>query len=154
MTGLLLALLFTIVMGIICSLLIYFTNKFTRQAITRFEVRFKDADQIINQNQVPEDWIGGYRRKIDQFQTSGESSEKIDRIGKGAKRSVLNKIDSLYKLMEIGKFYDSTETKLMVLNTLEQRKMDWQERNWQDLFVAFPGDNVNLYAQETDSKID
>ncbi len=127
-------LLFALLLGVFIFLIRYTAYFVSRRAAERFGGQFAVIEEIINQGKVPEAWLKSYRVKIARLEQAGAGEAKVQRLGRQAKAQFTRRLKRLYDHLEHGEFYDSDETKIMVLETLREREADWQASDWRDLF--------------------
>jgi hypothetical protein len=150
MSTLLVALILALVLGVVVFLLTYTLNRIAGQVTRHFNARFRAADEIINQDRVPEDWIKEHHRKIQQAESKGRGEAEIERLGRRAKNDVIKRIKRLRKFLDSGNYYDSLKTKEMVLETLYEQEQRWSEDHWQDL-LAMPLSSSATGGKEQDN---
>jgi hypothetical protein len=83
---------------------------------------------------VPAAWLKPYRAKIEKLEQAGGEEARLQRLGQQAKSQFIKQLKRLYDNLEHGEFYDSDETKILVLETLSEREEQWQASHWRDLF--------------------
>jgi hypothetical protein len=129
-----LALLFAVLLGVFFFILTYSLYWVIAQTLRKTESMFRAADEIINGEQVPAVWLEPYKKKIDTLREKDGREKEIDRLGERAKRDVIKRIRRLRAFLAQGNYYDSPDTKMTVLDTMDQREQEWQKWAWPELF--------------------
>jgi hypothetical protein len=128
-------LLFALGFGLIIALLrlsLYWVQK---QAARQFEDRFREADEIIQWGKAPESWVISYRQRIDHMRRTGKSERAIQRLGTRAKKQCLQQLNSLIKFLENGRFYESLETRELMVDALYAIHDRWAASSWEILLA-------------------
>jgi hypothetical protein len=102
-----------------------------RWAARRAEVQFRDIERIANAGHPPEQWLLPYRQKIEKLRQRGANTATIERQGLKAQQHCLRRLDQLILFMKDGSFYDSPESKITVLETMQERRDQWAAQSWQ-----------------------
>jgi hypothetical protein len=129
-------LVLAITLGLVIFLLTYTLNRIAGLITGHFNAQFRAAEEIINQDRVPLDWIKKYQDKIDQLERKGGTGTEIDRFGRRAKKDLIKRVKALRKFLDTGKYYDSLMTKERVLEELHEREERWSASPWQDLLAT------------------
>lgn len=117
-------------LGLVFALINYSLFWFQRQAGHQFEEKFQDATQIIQSGLPPPSWTKKARQQIHH---SGKNADQIARIGNQAKRRCLQQLHALLGVLENGRFYDSLETRQMLVEKLADIYAQWQHEPWERL---------------------
>lgn len=104
-----------------------------RWAARRAESQFRAIEHIANAGRPPEEWLLPYRQIIEKLHQSGASTDAIERQGRKAQQHCLRRLDQLIHFMKDGSFYDSPESKITVLERMEERRAQWAAQGWQAL---------------------
>jgi hypothetical protein len=128
-------LLFALGFGLTIALLRFSLYWLQKQAARQFEDRFREADEIIQWGRVPESWVSTYRQRIDHMRRTGQSEQAIQRLGRRAQKQCLRRLDSLVKFLENGRFYESLETRELMVDTLYAVHDRWTASSWETLLA-------------------
>jgi len=134
MSVLLILLLVALGFGLILALISLSLLRFKRQAGEQLTIKFQEANKIVNQQQVPEAWLAPFRQQLEKARRSGSPEKTVERVGERAKKHVLKELKSLIQFLENGQFYDSLETRTMLVDALKAQQQAWADHNWQALF--------------------
>jgi hypothetical protein len=122
-----------IVTGIMLLLMRATLRWVAQSASRRAGAQFQAVEQIVNEGRPPESWLQPYRQKIERLHQRGASAVDIEREGREAQRHCLQRLDQLIRFLKDGSFYDSPESKVTVLETMEERRAEWAAQGWQAL---------------------
>jgi hypothetical protein len=110
------------------------------RAVKQAEDRFRAADEIINQGQVPEVWTHSFSQRIDRISRLGAAGDDIERVGRRAHEHCLRQLDSLIRFLSKGNFFDSPETRATLLESLHEKRDKWAAGDWRAL-IEFGADS-------------
>jgi hypothetical protein len=122
-----------VTLGILFALLSYSLFRFQRQIRQQFEQKFQDANQIIQEGRPPVTWTQRERQQIGTLQSRGESAAKVARVGERSKRRCLQQLRLLIRFLDNGRFYDSLETRQMMVERLAEIYEQWRQEPWERL---------------------
>ena len=104
-----------------------------RWAARHSEARFRAVEQIANGGPPPEAWLRPYRQKLEHLRSTGAGAAEVERLGRTAQRHCLRELDHLIHFLKEGSFYDSPESKLAVLEDMQEQRARWAAQPWQAL---------------------
>ena len=129
-------LVLVICMGLVIALIQLTTRWALFRATRQIEHRFRAAEAIVNEGQVPEMWVRSFRQRIDKIRQSGGTDDDIERVGRQAHQHCLRQLDSLIRFLQDKDFFDSPETRSIVLKSLHQQRDKWATEGWQALIES------------------
>jgi hypothetical protein len=112
-----------------------------RQTARQFEARFREANEIIQGGCPPEPWVSAYRQRIDHLRRTGKSTQALQRVGTRAQKTCLRKLDTLAEFLENGRFYESLETRTLLVDELYAIRDRWAASSW-EMLLAPPGEQM------------
>ena len=118
--------------GLVIFLLKLTTYRVVSRVTQQVESGFRAADEIVNQKRVPEIWLRPFRQRIDEIRHSGRSDD-IEHVSRRAYKHCLRQLDSLIRFFQDGDFFDSPETRAMVLESLREQREKWAAEDWKAL---------------------
>jgi len=114
-----------VALGVLFALISLSLFWLQRQAGRQFEQKFADANQIIQTGRPPAAWAQKERRQIERLRTLDKEATAMARIGNRAKRRSLNQLHRLTRFLENGRFYDSLETRELMVEQLQAIHEQW-----------------------------
>lgn len=122
--------------GLVIALIQLTTRWVMSRATRRFECRLRAVEEIVNEERVPEMWIRSSCQRIHEIRRSDGTDDEIERVGRRAHTHCLHQLDSLMCFLQDGNFFDSPETRAMVLEALHERRDTWVAGGWQALIQS------------------
>jgi hypothetical protein len=130
-------LLLVFVAGIaVCVLLAKVMTDWGSRYLTRtIRSMLSDTEQIVNKGKLPEAWVQPFRKRLEAVRRKGGSENKMERIGRKARRRCLRNTDRLIKFFQEKSITGDEETRQLLLVALQER-WDWvATAEWQDLLA-------------------
>jgi hypothetical protein len=143
MVFLLVLLLFALGFGLMIALLRLSLYWLQKQTARHFENRFGEANEIIRWGRAPEPWVRTYRQRIDHMRRTDKSHLAIQRLGARAQKDCLRRLRSLVKFLENGRFYDSLETRTMMVDALWAVHNQWAASSW-EILLGPPAERTEI----------
>ena len=107
------------------SLVGFYTNRVAGMAITN---KFKAAEAISN-GTVPEQWVKQINRHI-----ARKSIMRRLSVRSTTPEELLNKkLDKLYQYFETCPFFESPETRQLLLDELQETRNFWIDKSWEEI---------------------
>jgi hypothetical protein len=139
MVLLLVVFLFALCFGLVVALLRLSLQRMQKQAAAQLAAHFDDADTIIRSGRAPASWVSTYRQQLDKMRNAGKSDRAIQRVGVRAQKACLRQLNFLVNFLENGRFYDSLETREMMVDALRAVHEQWSTSSWEELLASPPG---------------
>jgi hypothetical protein len=107
-----------------------------RQFVRDVTTKLDDAGHIVNNDSLPGSWVQPFRAQVATIRRTGGSEQKLDRVGKKARRHCLHNLESLIQFFKDKNVTDGEGTRQMILTSL-QKKQAWVDTAaWQDLLTC------------------
>jgi hypothetical protein len=97
--------------------------------------KHRTAEIIVNDGKVPREWLFGYIKIIPNFSDAPFYDEQKALFEKKYKRVLLKKLDRLVDYFKKSAVFENDDTKMFLLNRLEETRIDWQARDLEDLIA-------------------
>jgi hypothetical protein len=121
-------LLMFLVFVVLITLTVFLVNKWLSAYLERhIRGRLDAIDQIVNDEQVPEAWIGPYRERAAKLRASGGTDEQIADVALRARKRCLLNIQELIRYVQDVGLSDSEATKRYMLEELRRQEAAWQD---------------------------
>jgi hypothetical protein len=117
--------------GVLFALFSYSLLWWQRRVGRQFEQNFADANQIIQTRRPPTAWVQPARLQAKRLQDRGGDPVTLARTGKRARQRCLQRLRGLIRLLENGRFYDSLETRALIVEKLEEVYGQWLHEPWE-----------------------
>ena len=125
--------LLAVLVGIV-SFLIHIMLRWGSFRLTgEIESRMRAAESIVNRDQLPDEWLKPYRKRIAALRERGKDQDEIEQVGRTALAGSLRQIDGLIKFFESSSLVDSAESRETLLGSLREKKMRWAAASWQSV---------------------
>jgi oligopeptide/dipeptide ABC transporter ATP-binding protein len=111
------------------------------QAATLDEMRKLTLEGMNNEKQVPKAWLRPYHKRMDAIRRK-EGSADMEQIGRGALKHCLRQIDALIRFFREASYFDTPETRAILLRCLQETRNQWATEGWRTLM----GLEVNISA--------
>lgn len=131
MTFLLILLLFALGLGLVMTLFVLSLTRIQSQTARQFEERVQDANQIMQSERAPTSWVTRERRQIERLRRAGKDDQAIARVGRRAQQRCRRQLASLINFLENGQFYDTLETRAMMIDALSNVAEKWATASWE-----------------------
>jgi Mg-chelatase subunit ChlI len=106
-------------------------SRYVRNVIT---ARLEAINQIVNEEQVPEDWLRRYRRRAERLRASGADERQLVPLKRLARKRALANIEELIRYVKETGVTKDAETKRLVVSELEEAAERWRdEETWNEL---------------------
>ena len=97
--------------------------------------RLNNAEILVNEGKLPEDWMQPFREQIEGIRLQSGSEDKMERVGHRARQRCLRNMDDTIKFFQERNVTDSEDTRQFLLSSLKERR-DWiATAKWQDLLA-------------------
>lgn len=83
---------------------------------------------LIETGQAPPEWSRPFQRKLARLTRSHGSSAQIAELQARARRDYLRRLDRLVAYVQTSPYVDGEETRELLLKTLADIRMGWQEK--------------------------
>jgi hypothetical protein len=90
--------------------------------------RHKVLQALVETGQVPPAWSRPFQRKIARLTHSHADSAQIAELQERARRHYLSELDRLISYSQTSPLVDGEETRLLLLKTLADIRVGWQEK--------------------------
>ncbi|MBN1977022.1 MAG: hypothetical protein JW918_06440 [Anaerolineae bacterium] len=123
--------------GIALSVLLIkvFAGWAERQFVRIINSKLNNAEILVNDGKLPEDWVLSFRQQIEDIRLKGGSESKMERVGHRARQHCLRNLDDTIKFFKERNVTDSEDTRQFLLTSLKER-WDWvAAAKWQDLLA-------------------
>ncbi|HLV36232.1 MAG TPA: hypothetical protein VKY59_13990 [Spirillospora sp.] len=101
-----------------------------RQMAHQVERRFRHADALVNDGQIPAEWLEPFRAEVERLRTAGAAESDIRRVADRAQIVCLRNIDTLIGFFENSPFVDNAGTRALLLDELRQQRQHWTAAEW------------------------
>jgi len=118
-------------LGVLFAMIGYSLLWLQRQAGRQFEQKFHDATQIIQAGHPPAAWVQREHEQVKKWRSQNKSAAAIARVGARAKRRCLHQLRVLIHFLENGRFYDSLETRELIVERLWEIHGQWLKDPWE-----------------------
>jgi len=120
---------------VLVTLSIYLINRWLSAYLERhIRGRLDAIDQIVNDEQVPEAWIGPYRERAAKLRASGATDEQIAGLAGIARKRCLANIQELIRYVQDVGLSDNEATKRYMLEELRKHEVAWQDdAKWREV---------------------
>ena len=88
---------------------------------------------IVDEGQVPPNWVAEYAPKLETLRASAASSTQINNLGEKAKKHCLAQIGDLIRFFERDALMKGLESREHILDVLYLSREEWTQANWEDL---------------------
>jgi hypothetical protein len=96
--------------------------------------RLDAIDQLVNDEQVPTDWLRPYRRRADRLRKAGANERRIRRLEQAARKQCLIRIGELQRYVVGSGVADSGDTRHVIVTSLQDQAQRWQDdTTWHEL---------------------
>jgi hypothetical protein len=106
------------------------------QVSAQVERRFRHTDCLVNQAQIPAEWLAPYQREIQRIAHPDESPREFQRVVQRARATCLRNIDTLIRFYENSPFVDNPGTRALLLDQLREQRDYWTQTEWDSLLVS------------------
>ena len=96
----------------------------TGQVGGQIERRFRDAECIVNQHEIPQSWLQPFR---------SQKQADLQTLADRARTRCLKNMDALIAFYEEGRFIANRETQGMLLGELRQQREQWLTLDWENI---------------------
>lgn len=107
-------------------------SRYVRNVIT---ARLEAIDQIVNEEQVPENWLRRYRRRVARLRESSADERQIVPLKRLARKRALANVEELIRYVKETGVTKDPETKRMVVAELEQQAERWRDDETWDALI-------------------
>ena len=107
-----------------------------RQVAHQVERRFSHADTLVNDGQIPSEWLAPYRTKAERLRRRGATQTELERVARQAQAASLRNIDTLIRFFENSPFVDHAGTRAFLLDELQAQRQRWSQAEWESLVVS------------------
>jgi hypothetical protein len=97
------------------------------------ESRFRAAEQIVNDEQVPEEWLCPFRRRINAIRRRAGSEERVATVAGRARARCLHKLDALIGYFQSSPFVSDKGARRTLLRSLQVQRNRWLSADWVSL---------------------
>ena len=109
-----------------------------RQVAHQVERRFTHADMLVNDEQIPVEWLEPYRAEIERLRHRGAAEPEVQQVARKAQATSLRNIDTLIQFFENSPFVDNPGTRDLLLEKLQLQRQRWSQAEW----GALPGTEI------------
>ncbi len=111
--------------GLLFALISYSLLWLQRRASRQFEQLFQDANQILQTERPPATWVQSEHHPLKTGRRQHNQGALRTRLGARAKRRCLRQLRALIQFLENGRFYDSPETRDLMVDRLWAIHEQW-----------------------------
>jgi hypothetical protein len=106
-----------------------------RQITHQVERRVNHADMLVNDGQIPEEWLAPYRAEAKRLRIRGAAQADVRQVARKAKTASLRNIDTLISFFESSPFVDNPGTRALLLDELQAQRQRWSLAEWESLVM-------------------
>ncbi|RIK43922.1 MAG: hypothetical protein DCC55_04025 [Chloroflexi bacterium] len=118
-------------LGLLFALITYSLFWLQRRAARQFEQKFQDANQLIQGGRPPAAWVQSERAQVKKMRSQGKNGAAQARIGARARQRCLRNLRALIHFLGDGRFYDSLETRELIVERLWGIHGQWLQEPWE-----------------------
>jgi oligopeptide/dipeptide ABC transporter ATP-binding protein len=96
---------------------------------------------VLYEHYPPKAWLRPYHKRMDAIRRK-EGSADMEQIGRGALKHCLRQIDALIRFFREASYFDTPETRAILLRCLQETRNQWATEGWRTLM----GLEVNISA--------
>lgn len=117
------------------TLLAYLASRWMSSYVQRnIEGRLRALDRIVNEEQVPEEWLSSFRKRVSRLKQAGATPRQLAVLSGLARKRCLANIAELIRYVESTGLADTPETKQLMLSSLREQEERWRDdRAWTKL---------------------
>lgn len=102
-----------------------------RYARRAYQARLREIDRIVNQEQVPQDWLRPYLSQIVRLQDGKGTDVQIPQLTEIARKRCLANIRELIRYVERANVTRSEAANAHLLDSLREQEARWQSEAWE-----------------------
>jgi len=94
--------------------------------------RLRAGESIVNNGQVPPNWLAPHRKRIDAMRAGGKGEAELERAGLAAQRDCMHRIDDLLLFFDKRRVTADSVTQNRLMAALRAERARWAAASWRD----------------------
>ena len=114
----------------------WMTGWATRKVTREIAAKIRAAEVLVDQHQLPEEWLVSYRAKLSRLPARGAGDRPIAQVANAARKDCLRRIDGLIRFFERGTLFDGPRTRDSVVAALQSERRRLENEDWHEILIA------------------
>jgi hypothetical protein len=114
----------------------WMSKRATRTVNQDIERKIRAAETLVNQHQLPEEWLAPHRAKLSGVAARGAGDRRVARVVDAARKDCLQRIDELIQFFKRGLLVDSPKTRDSLVAALQSERRRLEKQEWQEILIA------------------
>jgi hypothetical protein len=122
---------------ILILLVIHWMTGWASRKLTRdIGAMIRAAEELVEQRQLPEEWLAPHRVKLSSLPASGAADQQVAQVAAAAKKDCLRRIDGLIRFFERGSLSGDPATRDSVVAALQSERRRLENEDWHEILIA------------------
>jgi len=122
---------------ILILLVIHWMTRWASRKVTRdIAAKIWAAEVLVDQRQLPEEWLVPHRAKLSSLPASGAGDRQVAQVAAAARKDCLRRIDGLIGFFERGTLFDGPRTRDSVVAALQSERRRLENEDWHEILIA------------------